>query len=65
METVRCGYCDALLFKARGSIGTLIEIKCRRCGTLNHLRPAEPSNDRQERPDRGDPCRGSMSRRPR
>lgn len=50
MENVRCGKCSALLFKAkRGAISNDLEIKCRRCGTLNHLRPAEPEQDRPER----------------
>lgn len=51
MENVRCGKCRALLFKARsGAIAGSIEIKCRRCGTINHLRPSEPATDRPERP---------------
>lgn len=50
MENIRCGSCSALLFRAgRGAIANDIEIKCRRCGTINHLRPAEPFIDRQER----------------
>lgn len=50
MENVRCGKCSALLFKAKhGAISNDLEIKCRRCGTLNHLRPAEPEQDRPER----------------
>ena len=42
MEPVRCGRCRALLFRAE-SLGGVIEIKCRRCGTINHLRPSEPA----------------------
>ncbi|NSZ48436.1 Com family DNA-binding transcriptional regulator [Agrobacterium vitis] len=54
MVNIRCGSCSALLFKAgAGAIANTIEIKCRRCGTLNHLRPAEPTPDRLERPDKG------------
>ncbi|WP_373465546.1 Com family DNA-binding transcriptional regulator [Agrobacterium larrymoorei] len=51
MKNIRCGSCSALLFRAgQGAIANTIEIKCRRCGTMNHLRPAEPIIDRQERP---------------
>ncbi|WP_156616692.1 Com family DNA-binding transcriptional regulator [Agrobacterium vitis] len=50
MENIHCGSCRALLFKAeRGAIAKAIEIKCRRCGSFNHLRPAEPAPDRQQR----------------
>ncbi|RTL91805.1 Com family DNA-binding transcriptional regulator [Ancylobacter aquaticus] len=56
MENVRCG-CGALLFRAgHGAIHGKIEIKCRRCGTLNSLRPAEPSSERRERPIERDAC---------
>ncbi|MFB2553326.1 Com family DNA-binding transcriptional regulator [Ensifer soli] len=51
MQDIRCGSCSALLFRAgQGAIANAIEIKCRRCGTVNHLRPAEPVPDRRERP---------------
>ncbi|WP_102026022.1 Com family DNA-binding transcriptional regulator [Rhizobium subbaraonis] len=54
MVNIRCGSCSALLFKAGpGAIAAGIEIKCRRCGTINHLRPPEPLPDRQERQDKG------------
>lgn len=57
MRDIRCGSCAALLFKARqGAIANDIAIKCRRCGTLNHLRPIEPFNDRRERPARINSC---------
>ncbi|MFK3690427.1 Com family DNA-binding transcriptional regulator [Agrobacterium tumefaciens] len=50
MQNIRCGTCSALLFRAgQGAISNDIEIKCRRCGTINHLRPTEPLTDRQER----------------
>lgn len=59
MENVRCGKCSALLFKAkRGAISNDLEIKCRRCGTLNHLRPAEPEPDRREREVKERPYNG-------
>ncbi|WP_080955389.1 Com family DNA-binding transcriptional regulator [Neorhizobium galegae] len=63
MVNIRCGSCSALLFRARhGAIANDIEIKCRRCGTINHLRPTEPLPDRQERPSRKNSC-GSISRK--
>ena len=57
METIRCGGCAALLFKAaRAAIAGPIEIKCRRCGRINHLRPIEPLPERRERRDGDDAC---------
>jgi phage FluMu protein Com len=42
METIRCGGCAALLFKAKpAAIAGEIEIKCRRCRRLTRLRPIE------------------------
>ncbi|PHR92525.1 MAG: hypothetical protein COA78_33400, partial [Blastopirellula sp.] len=39
MKPIRCTSCSALLFKSdRGAIAGTIEIKCRRCGTINSLR---------------------------
>ncbi|WP_422785622.1 Com family DNA-binding transcriptional regulator [Roseibium algae] len=67
MQDIRCGSCNALLFKAgQDAIVGDIQIKCRRCGTFNHLRPPEPSRERQdadqhERPQRRSTC-GSLSR---
>ncbi|MHA7882744.1 Com family DNA-binding transcriptional regulator [Nitratireductor sp. OM-1] len=61
MKDVRCGRCRALLFRANNDRSE-IEIKCRRCGTINHLRPAEPEPERQERPPRESSC-GSISPR--
>ncbi|WP_405048077.1 Com family DNA-binding transcriptional regulator [Flexibacterium corallicola] len=46
MESTRCGKCNALLFKSeQGAISGKVEIKCRRCGTLNQLRPIEPIHE--------------------
>lgn len=57
METIRCGGCAALLFKARpGAVSGIIEIKCRRCGRINQLRPIEPPPERRERHDGDDAC---------
>ncbi|WP_150497768.1 Com family DNA-binding transcriptional regulator [Roseibium aquae] len=50
MQEIRCGRCHALLFKAgQGAIAGAIQIKCRRCGTLNWLRPVEPLIRAEER----------------
>ncbi|WP_442793795.1 Com family DNA-binding transcriptional regulator [Pannonibacter sp. SL95] len=50
MKDIRCGCCRALLFRmAAAPSAPAIEIKCRRCGTINHLRPPEPAPERQER----------------
>ncbi|MDH5752534.1 MAG: Com family DNA-binding transcriptional regulator [Deltaproteobacteria bacterium] len=47
MQDYKCGSCRALLFKATpATIQGLLEIKCRRCGTINHLRPTEPTPER-------------------
>jgi phage FluMu protein Com len=45
---IRCARCRALLFRA-GHDGRhgIIEIKCRRCGTLQIVRPAEPVPERR------------------
>lgn len=43
-EEFRCGSCRALLLKAeRDALAGDIEIKCRRCRTLNILRPLRPA----------------------
>jgi phage FluMu protein Com len=40
-EAFRCGACNALLFKAeKTALAGVVEIKCRRCGQFNQLRPA-------------------------
>ncbi|WP_354553908.1 Com family DNA-binding transcriptional regulator [Rhizobium aquaticum] len=54
MENIRC-QCGALLFQAE-AIRAVIKIKCRRCGTMNHLRPMSPSQDRRERPNWRNSC---------
>lgn len=57
METIRCGGCAALLFKASPrALAGRIEIKCRRCGRINHLRPIEPTPERRERRNGDDAC---------
>ncbi|MBJ7443759.1 MAG: Com family DNA-binding transcriptional regulator [Sphingobium sp.] len=39
----KCASCRALLFKSEpGAIAGVIEIKCRRCGAFNCLRPVSP-----------------------
>lgn len=43
MESIRCNACNALLFKTEpNAVAGRIEIKCRRCGHYNDLRPSEP-----------------------
>ncbi|WP_083850309.1 Com family DNA-binding transcriptional regulator [Rhodovulum sp. PH10] len=55
VEFVRCASCRALLFRAdAGAIAGIVEIKCRRCGTFNVLRPTEPSCERRERQTSGE-----------
>ena len=51
MEQIRCGCCGAMLFKASALSGK-IEIKCRKCRTLNVLRPISeaPTQSAYERP---------------
>ncbi|MGQ9370541.1 Com family DNA-binding transcriptional regulator [Azospirillum sp. A39] len=45
MEEIRCT-CGALLARASLAGGSAIEIKCRRCGTFNHVRAASPEPER-------------------
>ncbi|WP_097281329.1 Com family DNA-binding transcriptional regulator [Caenispirillum bisanense] len=47
MESIRCGRCARLL--ARATEFTALEIKCPRCGTINH-RAASPSPERHGAP---------------
>ncbi|MFZ5737102.1 MAG: Com family DNA-binding transcriptional regulator [Pseudomonadota bacterium] len=55
MEDYRCARCRALLFRAAGrAIAGPVEIKCRRCGAINILRPTEPASERPERPTSGE-----------
>ncbi|NEW96898.1 Com family DNA-binding transcriptional regulator [Rhodopseudomonas sp. BR0G17] len=55
MEPIRCAQCRALLFRAAGgAIAAPVEIKCRRCGSINILRPTEPPPERRERPTSGE-----------
>jgi phage FluMu protein Com len=50
VQNIRCGKCRALLFRCEpAAIARAIEIKCRRCGTINLLRPLEPAPERRER----------------
>ncbi|WP_423315742.1 Com family DNA-binding transcriptional regulator [Azospirillum sp. 11R-A] len=48
MEEIRCGSCAKLL--ARGT-AEMLEIKCPRCGTLNHVRVANPPPERPRASD--------------
>gem|GEM_PF-2814889 len=52
MKEVRCGKCRALLFKAgSGAITGTIEIKCRRCGSINTPRSANPTQQKTRTAD--------------
>lgn len=42
---IRCGHCERLLGKG---IASDLEIKCPRCGTLNHLRDAIPCSESRD-----------------
>ncbi|WP_306553383.1 Com family DNA-binding transcriptional regulator [Acidovorax sp.] len=50
MMEVRCGRCQKLLARADG----FVEIKCPRCGCLNHWRAgaADPSGESPQMPER-------------
>ncbi|MCH5278018.1 MAG: Com family DNA-binding transcriptional regulator [Desulfovibrionaceae bacterium] len=45
LKEIRCGHCNKLLGK--GSAHDL-EIKCTRCGTLNHVRDTSPCSEPYE-----------------
>ncbi|QSQ38943.1 Com family DNA-binding transcriptional regulator [Xanthomonas translucens] len=49
LKNLRCGECARLLCKA-GAFDQL-QIKCPRCGTLNHLKAESLTSDRPERFD--------------
>ncbi|HGM5039169.1 TPA: Com family DNA-binding transcriptional regulator [Stenotrophomonas maltophilia] len=51
MENLRCGGCAKLLGKADGY--RQIQIKCPRCGVLNHMKAQSLSSDRLERHEEG------------
>nr|WP_235567269.1 Com family DNA-binding transcriptional regulator [Lysobacter sp. Root604] len=48
---IRCGECARLLAKAASYAE--LQIKCPRCGTLNHMKAASLPTDRQERFEEG------------
>ncbi len=51
LKNLRCGECARLLCKA-GAFDE-IQIKCPRCGTLNHLKAESLTSDRRERIQEG------------
>jgi phage FluMu protein Com len=54
---IRCAGCRALLFRAdSAAIAGEIEIKCRRCGQYNCLRPLSPFEIADRVTDRSLPC---------
>ena len=63
-ESIRCGTCRALLFKAAPhAVAGMIEIKCRRCKSVNHLRPVSLTpNARQSIAGDNHEARSSRSR---
>ena len=47
MRDIRCGQCGALLLKAGAdALRGPLQVKCRRCGTINHLRAAGSEPER-------------------
>lgn len=50
MKNLRCGDCAKLLAKADG--GYDIQIKCPRCGVLNHMKAESLPSDRRATPRR-------------
>jgi len=47
LQDIRCGQCGALLLRAGAEAARgPLQIKCRRCGTINHLRAAGPATER-------------------
>ncbi|MFC3549469.1 Com family DNA-binding transcriptional regulator [Lysobacter cavernae] len=51
LHPLRCGECARLLAKAAQFVE--IQIKCPRCGTLNHLKAPSLPSDRRERCEEG------------
>ena len=50
LRDFRCGHCKRLL--ARVGESTELQIKCSRCGTLNHVKAVEPRVSARERDER-------------
>ncbi|OOG88215.1 hypothetical protein B0E42_05825 [Pseudomonas sp. A25(2017)] len=50
LKDFRCGHCKRLL--ARMGENTELQIKCSRCGTLNHVKAVEPRVIARERDER-------------
>lgn len=50
LKDFRCGHCKRLL--ARMGENTELQIKCARCGTLNHVKALEPRVIARERDER-------------
>lgn len=65
MESIRCGQCSALLFRAAPeALRGPLEIKCRRCGTINHLRAASSPPERHQTPEQQEVPHGEDTRPP-
>lgn len=50
LKDFRCGHCKRLL--ARVGENTELQIKCSRCGALNHVKAVEPRVSARERDER-------------
>ena len=50
LKDFRCGHCKKLL--ARMGEHTELQIRCSRCGTLNHVKAVEPRVNASERDER-------------
>ena len=48
LAEVRCQYCPRLLFKAVLAPGSVLEMKCSACKTLNRIVVSEPSPSRMK-----------------
>ncbi|RJF84866.1 Com family DNA-binding transcriptional regulator [Azospirillum cavernae] len=59
MEEIRCGSCAKLL--ARGT-AEMLEIKCSRCGTINHVRVKNPPSERPRASDSAQDTHGQDRR---
>ena len=56
MESIRCGDCRALLLKADTvALRGRIQIKCRRCGAINHVRASGSGTERPCAPEEAMP----------
>ncbi|XQE65758.1 Com family DNA-binding transcriptional regulator [Pseudomonas sp. P3C3] len=62
MFDIRCGGCARLLARASGCY--TLQIKCPRCGTLNHQTAASCPNPERHRAPRSEAAHGNKERPP-